>query len=261
MNAEKITFDMLGESVNDLSKFKIHIIGDTIVDGLTYCSMVGGMTKTPTMSVRYEETKNFLGGAGIVAKHLNAAGSKTSFTTVIGDDNLKEFVKKDLQNTNINFKAIVDSSRPTTYKNAITVKDYRLIKIDTLDNRSISEKIIDKICKNISTIKTDCIIFSDFRHGIFNRDTIDKFIKSIPKNSLKVADSQVASRWGNILEFQNFDLITPNEREARFALGDQDSVIRPLAKELHKKAKCKNLILKCGDRGLITYRSHKKKRS
>ena len=32
----------------------------------------------------------------------------------------------------------------------------------------------------------------------------------------KVADSQVASRWGNILEFKNFDLITPNEREARF---------------------------------------------
>jgi hypothetical protein len=39
----------------------------------------------------------------------------------------------------------------------------------------------------------------------------------------RVADSQVASRWGNILEFQGFDLITPNEREARFALGDQDS--------------------------------------
>ena len=47
----------------------------------------------------------------------------------------------------------------------------------------------------------------------------------------KVADSQVASRWGNITDFQGFDLITPNEREARFALGDQDSGIRPLALE------------------------------
>jgi sugar/nucleoside kinase (ribokinase family) len=65
----------------------------------------------------------------------------------------------------------------------------------------------------------------------------------------------VASRWGNILEFQDFDLITPNEREARFALGDQDSVVRPLALELHRRARCKTLILKLGDRGLITYRS------
>ena len=36
-----------------------------------------------------------------------------------------------------------------------------------------------------------------------------------------VGDSQVASRWGNILDFSDFDHITPNEKEARFALGDQ----------------------------------------
>ena len=69
-----------------------------------------------------------------------------------------------------------------------------------------------------------------------------------------VADSQVASRWGNILEFQGFDLITPNEREARFSLADQDSVIRPLALELYRQANCKLLILKLGARGSITYR-------
>jgi sugar/nucleoside kinase (ribokinase family) len=72
---------------------------------------------------------------------------------------------------------------------------------------------------------------------------------------LRIADSQVASRWGNILEFEGFDLITPNEREARFALGDQDSTIRPLARELYRRARCKTLILKLGERGIITYRS------
>ena len=57
----------------------------------------------------------------------------------------------------------------------------------------------------------------------------------------------MASRWGNITEFQGFDLITPNEREARFALADQDSGIRPLAAKLYDEAKCKTLILKLGD--------------
>ena len=69
-----------------------------------------------------------------------------------------------------------------------------------------------------------------------------------------MADSQVASRWGNIMEFQGFDLITPNEREARFSLADQDSVVRPLALQLYKQANCKLLILKLGARGSITYR-------
>jgi hypothetical protein len=64
--------------------------------------------------------------------------------------------------------------------------------------------------------------------------------KAIPKKTFKVADSQVASRWGNILEFKGFDLITPNEREARFSLGDQDSILRPLALNLFKQSKAKN---------------------
>ena len=98
------------------------------------------------------------------------------------------------------------------------------------------------------------MVFSDFRHGIFNRDTIPPLTKAIPPGAFRVADSQVASRWGNILEFHGFDLITPNEREARFALGDQDSVVRPLGLELYRQAGCKTLILKLGERGLMTFR-------
>ena len=50
-------------------------------------------------------------------------------------------------------------------------------------------------------------------------------------------------------------MLTPNEREARFALGDQDSTVRPLASELFRRAGCRYLLLKLGDRGLIGYRS------
>jgi sugar/nucleoside kinase (ribokinase family) len=78
---------------------------------------------------------------------------------------------------------------------------------------------------------------------------------AIPEGPLRVADSQVATRWGNILDFQGFDLITPNEREARFALGDQDSIVRPLALNLYCQARCRFLILKLGERGIITYRA------
>ena len=80
-------------------------------------------------------------------------------------------------------------------------------------------------------------------------------IGALPRGPMRVADSQVASRWGNILDFQGFDLITPNEREARFALGDQDSTVRPLAMELYKRANCKYLMLKMGERGMIVYRA------
>ena len=150
---------------------------------------------------------------------------------------------------------IIDKARPTTHKNAYVCGDYRLLKVDTLDNRSITDKQTEQFSKQIEQMQTEAVVFSDFRHGIFNRRTIPMMTGAIPSGVFRVADSQVASRWGNITEFKGFDLITPNEREARFALADQDSGIRPLASALYDAAHCKTLILKLGERGVLTCRS------
>jgi rfaE bifunctional protein kinase chain/domain len=257
MRSEGVSFQDLRNAIQSLREIEVHVIGDTIVDSYTYCSMIGGMTKTPTMSVRFEKKVDYVGGAAVVAKHLRAAGAKVVFSTVLGNDEYKNFVLNDLKSNGVECLPIIDETRPTTNKNAIVAESYRLLKVDTLDNRSISDKITERLKNQIKDVTSEAIVFSDFRHGVFNKGTIPILASAIPKNVYKVADSQVASRWGNILEFEGFDLITPNEREARFALGDQDSVVRPLAGELYRRAGCKTLLLKCGSRGIIVYRSDK----
>lgn len=254
METEKITFDDLRSSLDKIRGLKVHVIGDTIVDSYTHCTMSGGMTKTPTISVKYERQLNFSGGAAVVAKHMRSAGADVVFTTVMGNDELKDFVVSDLKEHGIEVDVVADKTRPTTNKNAFVCQGYHLLKMNKLDNRVISDKIVDHFCSSLSKSDRDIFIFSDFRHGIFSKATIPKLVAALPENSFKVADSQVASRWGNILEFQGFDLITPNEREARFAVGDQDSVVRPLALELYNKANCKILMLTLGERGVMTYR-------
>ena len=135
---------------------------------------------------------------------------------------------------------------------------YRLLKVDTLSNLPIGEDTLEKISKVIKD-KSKITIFSDFRHGIFNTGSINKLVGSIPNGTLKVADSQVASRWGNITQFKNFDLITPNEKEARFSLADQDSTVGKLAGRLLEKTKYKNLILKLGEKGYFCNTKTRKK--
>lgn len=249
-----VTFGKLRAAIDAMVGRKVHVVGDTIVDSYTQCAMIGGQTKTPTMSVLFERRDDFSGGAAVVAKHLRAAGGDVTFTTLLGDDALKDLVLKDLSEAGIMVNAIVDKTRPTVNKNAIVVSGYRLLKVDTLDNRSISDNILSKMTRAVSDIPADAVVYSDFRHGIFNRRTIPEFIRALRPGVYKVADSQVASRWGNVTEFQGFDLITPNEREARFALADQDSGIRPLASLLYDRAACKLLMLKLGERGMLVCR-------
>ena len=255
MEAERVTFDRLRELLGRFTGVAVHVVGDTIVDSLTHTTMIGGMTKTPTPSVRFDNRVDYIGGGAIVAKHLRAAGAEVIFSTVLGDDALKDFVIAGLKQDGIVCKPIIDRTRPTTHKNAIVCDEYRLLKIDTLDNRSISDVQLDMLARQLGETRSHAVVFSDFRHGIFNRRTIPALIEAIPDGTYRVADSQVASRWGNILDFKGFDLITPNEREARFALADQDTGVRPLTAQLHEEGGVGTVMLKLGDRGVITCRN------
>lgn len=255
MDREQISFAGLRDALAGLRDKRVHVVGDTIVDSYTHCTMIGGQTKTPTMSVLFERKVDYIGGAAVVAQHMRAAGAHVVFSSVLGDDALGEFALNGLTESGIECNPIVDTTRPTVNKNAIVAGGYRLLKVDTLDNRSISDNVLDQLSRLVSQTTVDSVVFSDFRHGIFNRRTIPKLIEALPPDCFTVADSQVASRWGNITDFRGFDLITPNEREARFALGDQDSGIRPLAASLYDAAACKLLILKLGERGVLTCRS------
>ena len=251
MERNKVSFNNLRETLKKIKKLKVHVIGDTIIDTHTKTNLIGGYLKTPTPSVLYQETKDYTGGAAIVAKHLKKAGAKVCFTTILGNDKLKDFVIDEMKKSKIKLNFIVDKTRPTTNKNTIMTTGYNLLKIDKVDNQPISGSILNRIKDIIFKEKADIVIFSDFRHGIFNKSSIPILTAAIKKGIFKVADSQVATRWGNITDFKNFDLVTPNEKEARFSLADQDSSISSMTLELDKKINCKNLILKLGGRGLF----------
>ena len=254
MDSEGVTFSDLRQTLHSLSGLKVHVVGDTIVDKYTHCTLLGAASKSPTFSVKPERSECFLGGAAVVARHARTFGAKVALSTVMGNDDAKDLVLKELQDSDIEVLAEIDESRPTTVKERFVVDGHRVLQVDHLDNRIVSDRTVRAFCQDIESSASDVYIFSDFRHGIFHPGTVAPMTEAIGTGAFKAADSQVSSRWGNILDFPGFDLITPNEREARFALADQDSVIRPLATNLWARARCKWLILKLGERGVLCHR-------
>ena len=254
LEGEKTSFKKIFETLQNFEGVEVLVVGDTIIDTYVSTSLLGSNAKTPTFSTKFLSEKKYIGGAAIVAQHLKAAGAKVKFCSVLGKDSLSKFVKSEIRKSGIKDFTLIDNQRPTTEKKYYIADSYRLLKVDTVENSPINKDIVNKICNYIKNHKKGIVIFSDFRHGIFSKESITNLKESINKGVFKVGDSQVASRWGNILDFSNFDLITPNEREARFALADQDSSIRPLATKLYNKANCKTLIFKLGPKGILTLR-------
>jgi len=210
IEAEGITFDDILETLYKFKDTKVDVLGDTIVDKYSYCTVLGPTTKTPTFSVKLDKSEKFVGGAGIVAKHAKSVGGDVRFTTVLGDDELSDFVINDLKKWEIKTNAIIDPTRPTTLKERFWAGGYKMLQVDTVDNSIVSGKILQEISRHLKERKPDVLIFSDFRHGIFNKETIQNLKKDIKKDIIIVADSQVSNSWGNILDFNGVDIIFPN---------------------------------------------------
>ena len=252
MDTENINFNDLKKILKDLSKLKIHILGDTIIDTNHYCEVVGGLHKTPTLSVVRQISEDFLGGAAIVASHFKSFTNNVTLTTLFSNDKKGKFALRNLKKNKIKINHYAEEDRPTTNKNSYLVNKHKLLKVDELSNNPITSSTLDKLITLLKKDKNQILVFSDFRHGIFNNQTLPKILDSIGNKVFKVADSQVASRWGNISDFKNFDLLTPTEKEARYSLFEQDTPIRNLVTNIQKKSKAKNIILKLGEKGLIS---------
>ena len=259
LEGERLSINKIRTFVDRFKNTPVFVLGDSIIDTYIETDLIGNNAKTPTFSTRYINERKYVGGAAIIAKHLSKAGANVTFCSVLGNDKLGKYIKRDLKKSNILDETIELNHRPTTDKKYFIADNYRLLKVDTVDNSPIPQEIVKRITNKIKKIRKGILIFADFRHGIFNKNSIPNFVKAINSGVFKVADSQVASRWGNILDFKNFDLITPNEKEARFSLADQDTTIRPLASRLYNEARCKNMILKLGEKGTITFRRKMKK--
>ena len=93
---KQYNYNNIINSLIKLKNDKVLVVGDLIIDQYSYTSFIGGQTKTPTPSVLLNEEKKYVGGAGIVAKHLKKSGANVELTSIVGNDDNFKFAKKKL---------------------------------------------------------------------------------------------------------------------------------------------------------------------
>jgi rfaE bifunctional protein kinase chain/domain/rfaE bifunctional protein nucleotidyltransferase chain/domain len=259
LKENKITYDEIKNILKSFKGINVNIIGDIIIDQKIICKNNFTQNKTPTLSISEEKKINYIGGAAVVALHLKKAGANVNFFSFVGNDIIGKFAIEQLRKQKINLFVETFKDKVTNKKRSYYVDNYNLLKVSNVNMENLNNNEILQILSKLMKCKCNLNIFSDFRHGIFNQNTIEQFVKALPKKAIKIGDSQVASRWGNILDFQSFDLITPNEKEVRFSLGDQDSNLSALSRKIIEKSNCKNVIIKIGKYGAMSISIKKNK--
>ena len=253
---QKLNSKNLLNCIDSFSKAKILVLGDSILDQYAGCEPLGISSEAPVLVVKELRTKNFIGGAAIVASHINSIGANCEFLSVVGVDENAFILKEKMDQENISHHLIEDDSRPTTFKKRYIVDNQKLFRVSKLNEHFIDKNIEEKMLSKLEDIapNVDGIIVSDFVYGTVTTNIINKVINLAKKYNIKIfGDLQCSSQIGLVTKFKNFSLISPNEKEARIALQDKESGIEAISMKLFNQTSIKMLIMKLGAEGLIAY--------
>ena len=262
LKKQNISKNNLIESIETFKKGRVFVLGDTIVDQYIDSEPLGISAEAPVIVVKEIKKKNFIGGAAIVASHINSLGSNCNYISVTGDDQMNKLLEDNLISKGIKFNLFKDTKRPTTLKKRYLVDNQKIFRVSKLEDKIIDKELEDKIINLVLEHKKeiDVIVFSDFNYGVITKRIIQEITKIAKENKIKlIGDVQCSSQIGYVTKFKNFDLICANEKEARIALNDNVSGIETLSTNLIKETNVKNLLIKLGSKGFILYQTSGKK--
>ncbi len=235
---------------------RLIVLGDTIVDQYVACEAIGMSAEAPVVVVRELARRNFIGAAAVVAAHIRALGAQVDLVSVVGNDSTADLVQHELQAQGIGDALTRDPSRPTTFKKRYVVENQKLFRVSRLEQHNLDGSIEEELIAQLEALAPQAhgIVVSDFVYGVVTPRVLAVVQELARRHELLLfGDLQCSSQVGLITRFQNFSLLSPNERELRLALQDKDGGLESLSQQLLADTHCERLIVKLAAEGFIAY--------
>ena len=224
----------------DISKMKVAVIGDVMLDTYWWGNVERISPEAPVPVVAVSRREQRIGGAGNVALNVQALGASVALLTILGDDEDGTQLKQLLQEKNIDTRYILESKkRITTNKIRIISRNQQMMRLDTeiiydIDEND-EEKLQNQIEKFITSEKPDVVILEDYNKGILTKNIITNTIAFCNKNNIPTT---VDPKRKNFFSYRNASLFKPNLNEAITSLNLlPEEISSELLSDIHAQLK------------------------
>jgi len=249
----QLTKQSILDTVNRFRDLNVLVVGDLVIDRYVLCDATGVASESPMLSLVQRDERRYVGGAGIVARHVAALGGHPFLLSAGAEDERTEWVTKVLSGEGVEFHLL--RSRPALVeKTRFLVDDEKLFKIDQaqrLPLDSVAERQAALILEQHSTI-ADAVIFCDFGYGMITGGLLNRVLPTLRQN-VPVLTADVSGGRANLLGFRNVDLLCPTEREVRTILHDYDSGLSAVAWQLLNETQARHLFITLDKRGMVVF--------
>jgi D-glycero-beta-D-manno-heptose-7-phosphate kinase len=224
----------------DISKMKVAVIGDVMLDTYWWGNVERISPEAPVPVVAVGRREKRIGGAGNVALNVEELGASVALLTILGDDDDGVQLKKLLQEKNIDTRFVLESKkRITTNKIRIISRNQHMMRLDAENTSDLDEadeeKLQNQIEKYIFSEKPDVVILEDYNEGILTKNIISNTISFCKKNNIPTT---VDPKRKNFFCYRDASLFKPNLNEAITGLNLlPDEISTELLSEIHVQLK------------------------
>lgn len=262
MRDEKVSrfrrkFDLGGSSLHQIiQKFrgqKVVVVGDYILDRYHLCDPIGIAGEGPMMALRELQSRDYDGGAAVVALHLAGLGARPTLVTGLCADTVSHETTMRLHSEGIAVESTAHR-RQLVVKSRYLAEETKLFKVDHGAVDPIDSQCEQAIAERILAAAQGAaaVVFADFGYGLITEGLIDRIMPELRKN-VPVITADVSGRQSNLLKFKSVDLLCPTEREVRETLHDFSSGLGNVVWRLLSETKARQAIITLGKQGLVTF--------
>ena len=223
---QTITFNKIHKIFEDISKYKILVIGDIILDNYQFVKPLGKASKSATITSKKLNSELYAGGALAVANHIADFVKDVTLISYYGlNDGISyyNFIKKHLH-PNVDWEAIHIPERPTILKRrfidyVFKNKLFEIIEIE--DSPLLPENNIEIFEKLKKIDDYDIIVIADFGHGLIDKEIICEIYN---KNTFIAVNTQTNSAnigFNLLTKYPKCDYFSIDKEEAQLAIHDK----------------------------------------
>jgi rfaE bifunctional protein kinase chain/domain/rfaE bifunctional protein nucleotidyltransferase chain/domain len=262
MTDEKVSryrrkFDLGGAALHQIIQNfggkKVVVVGDYILDRYHHCDATGVAGEGPMMALRQLQSRDYDGGAAVIALHLAGLGAQPTLITGLSPEpeSHETIMRLESRGVSVEFAAY---RRQVVTKSRYLAEETKLFKVDqgTVDpiDSQCEEMIAGKILA--AAQGAAAMIFADFGYGLITESLLERIMPELRK-ATPIITADVSGRQSSLLKFKSVDLLCPTEREVRETLHDFSSGLGNVVWRLLSETKARQAIITLGKQGLVTF--------
>jgi rfaE bifunctional protein kinase chain/domain/rfaE bifunctional protein nucleotidyltransferase chain/domain len=254
---KKYGIDYVIDALSTLSKMKVLIIGDAIIDQYHYCIPLGKSSKEPIMVHRYVSEESFAGGAIATANHVSSLVKDVTLLTVLGKRrSYEQFIRRRLK-SGVRAKFFYRPREETIVKRRFL--DYysrqKLFQVTIINDNDIPVVTENQIVRALRADldNYDLVIVNDFGHGMLTKRLVKLLVSKAKYLALNVQANSANYGYNIVTKYPHADFVCIDEQEIRLATHDKNSPLEKLLKIVFRRMKCSFMIVTRGANGSLSY--------